>query len=295
VLVVSLAPAVDAAKSASDLRLLTPSMDAARAEIGVFGGSGLYRLLDDVAFLAIETPYGVPSDDIAIGRVGDRMVAFMPRHGRKHTIPPAAINYRANLWAMHSIGVNRVIAPTAAGSLQPHVKVGELVITDQFIDRTHGRPDTYFAEGPKVVHISAAEPYCPVLRALAVQAAKAGEVAVHEHGTVVVIQGPRFSTRAESKWFSSMGWETVNMTQYPEAMLARELEMCYLNISLVTDYDAGLEGHPDVKPVSVEEVQRSFAANTDRVRELILRLIPNIPAERQCPCATALRDAAIGG
>lgn len=267
-------------------------VDAARAEIGVFGGSGLYRLLDDVAFIALETPYGVPSDDIAIGKVGDRMVAFIPRHGRKHTIPPAAINYRANLWAMHSIGVTRIIAPTAVGSLQLHLKVGDLVITDQFIDRTHGRPDTYFDQGPKVVHISSAEPYCPVLRALAIEAGD-GDGTVHQRGTVVVIQGPRFSTRAESKWFSSMGWETVNMTQYPEVMLARELQMCYLNIALVTDYDAGLEGHPDVKPVSVEEVQRSFTANTDRVRQLILRLIQHIPAERNCLCATALRDAAI--
>jgi 5'-methylthioadenosine phosphorylase len=270
-------------------------VDAARAEIGVFGGSGLYRLLDDVTFLAIETPYGVPSDDIAIGRIGDRMVAFMPRHGRKHTIPPAAINYRANLWAMHSIGVTRVIAPTAVGSLQPRIKPGELVITDQFIDRTNGRADTYFAQGPRVVHISVADPYCPVLRALAREAAAGGDFAVHDQGTVVVVQGPRFSTRAESRSFSSAGWDIVNMTQYPEVVLARELEMCYLNISLVTDYDAGLEGSPDVKPVSVADVERFFAANTERVRKLILGLIKKIPAERICPCATAMKGAVVGG
>lgn len=271
------------------------SVDAGRAEIGVFGGSGFYRLLDDVTFLAIETPYGVPSDDIAIGTVGNRSVAFMPRHGRKHTLPPAAINYRANLWAMHSIGVTRIIAPTAVGSLQPNVKPGDLVVCDQFIDRTSGRADTYFDRGPKVVHISTAEPYCPELRRLALDSARGADVALHERGTVVVIQGPRFSTRAESKWFSSMGWDIVNMTQYPEVTLARELEMCYLNVSLVTDYDAGLEGSAEIKAVSVEDVERFFAANIVRVRDLVLRLVPDIPSERTCPCATAMKGAVVGG
>jgi 5'-methylthioadenosine phosphorylase len=219
----------------------------------------------------------------------------MPRHGRKHTIPPAAINYRANLWALHSIGVTRVIAPTAVGSLKPQIKPGELVITDQFVDRTKGRADTYFDVGPKVVHISTAEPYCPELRAAAIEAAAGGDLVTHDRGTVVVIQGPRFSTRAESRAFSSMGWDMVNMTQYPEVVLARELEMCYLNIALVTDYDAGLEGNPDVKAVSVEDVERFFAAHTEKVRELIIGLIPKIPLERTCPCATALRDAVVGG
>ena len=270
-------------------------MDAGRAEIGVFGGSGFYRLLEDVTFLAIETPYGVPSDDIAIGAVGDRSVAFMPRHGRKHTIQPGAINYRANLWAMHSIGVTRIIAPTAVGSLQPHVKPGEIVVSDQFVDRTSGRADTYFDQGPKVVHISTAQPYCPVLRDIAVRSAHEAGVTAHERGTVVVAQGPRFSTRAESKWFSSMGWEVVNMTQYPEVALARELEMCYVNLSLVTDYDSGLEGHPDLQPVSVEDVERFFAANIARLRDVVLRLIAAIPVERSCPCSTAMKGAVIGG
>lgn len=270
-------------------------MDAARAEIGVFGGSGLYRLLADVSYLAIETPYGVPSDDIAIGRVDERMVAFMPRHGRKHTIQPGAINYRANLWAMHSIGITRVIASAAVGSLQPQVKPGELVISDQFIDRTHGRADTYFDQGPKVVHISVAEPYCPVLRGLAREAAADSDFTVHDRGTVVVVQGPRFSTRAESRAFSSMGADIVNMTQYPEVVLARELEICYLNLSLVTDYDAGLEGHPDVKPVSVADVEGFFAANREKVRELILSLITTIPPDRACPCANAMKGAVVGG
>jgi 5'-methylthioadenosine phosphorylase len=270
-------------------------VSGARAEIGVVGGSGLYRLLDDVTFHAIATPYGEPSDKIAIGKVGDREVAFMPRHGRKHTLQPAAINYRANLWAMREIGVTRIIAPTAVGSLQPHIKPGDLMITDQFVDRTNGRADTYFDKGPKVVHISPAHPYCPVLREVAIEAARGDDFTVHERGTVVVVQGPRFSTSAESKWFSSMGWDIVNMTQYPEVVLARELEICYLNICLVTDYDSGLEGHPDVKPVSVEDVERFFAANIGRLRELIVRITAAIPAERNCSCGTAMRGATIGG
>ena len=266
-----------------------------RAEIGVFGGSGLYRLLDDVELIHIDTPYGSPSDDIAIGKVGERSVAFMPRHGRNHTLAPATINYRANVWAMHSIGVTRVIAPTAAGSLQPHVKPGEFVVCDQFVDRTSGRADTYFDQGPKVVHISTAHPYCPVLRDLASRTADDLGVTVHPRGTCVVIQGPRFSTRAESKWFSSNGWELVNMTQYPEVALARELEMCYLNVALITDYDSGLEGHPHVKPVSAETVRRIFASNIASVRDLILRLVPLIPSARECACATAMKGAVING
>jgi 5'-methylthioadenosine phosphorylase len=266
-----------------------------RAEVGVFGGSGLYQLLDDVNFINIETPFGAPSDDIAIGMVGDRAVAFIPRHGRKHALPPGAINYRANLWALQSIGVTRVIAPTAVGSLQPHIKPGELVVCDQFVDRTSGRADTFFDRGPKVVHISTAQPYCPVLRDLAVTTAGALDVKVHPEGTVVVIQGPRFSTRAESKWFSSNGWDVVNMTQYPEVALARELEMCYLNVALVTDYDAGLEGHPDVKPVSVEDVEKNFATNMAMMRDMILRIIPIIPAQRDCPCGSAMKGAVING
>ena len=265
------------------------------AEIGVLGGSGFYRLLDDVDFVRVETPHGLPSDEVAIGRLGGRSVAFIPRHGREHTLPPAAINYRANLWALHSLGVQRVIAPTAAGSLQGHVKPGHLVICDQFVDRTSGRRDTYFDTGPKVAHVSTAQPYCPVLRKLAGQAATERGLDIHGNGTVVVIQGPRFSTRAESKWFSSMGWEVVNMTQYPEVALARELEMCYLNISLITDYDAGLEGNPDVKPVSVEQVVAQFATNTERVRDLILDLIPRIPEARTCPCGTSMEDALVHG
>jgi 5'-methylthioadenosine phosphorylase len=227
-----------------------------------------------------------------VGGVG---VAFLPRHGARHTLPPAAINYRANLWALKELGVTRVVAPTAAGSLQPHVRPGDFVVCDQLVDRTWGRADTFYPDGPTVAHVGVADPYCPVMRELAVAAGRDQDVTMHERGTVVVIQGPRFSTRAESRWFSGLGWDVINMTQYPEAVLARELELCYVNISLITDYDVGLEGMPEVAPVSVAEVEKVFASTNDRVRRLILALIPRLPAERSCPCATAMRGAIIGG
>jgi 5'-methylthioadenosine phosphorylase len=264
------------------------------ASVGVFGGSGFYRLLDDVEYVQVPTPYGHPSDRIAVGSVDGTSVAFLPRHGSRHTLPPAAINYRANLWAMRQLGVTRVLAPTAAGSLQPHVHPGDFVVCDQFVDRTCGRADTFYADGPVVAHVSPANPYCPELRELAVTTARELGVSVHERGTVVAIQGPRFSTRAESRWFSAMGWEVVNMTQYPEVVLARELELCYLNVSLITDYDAGLEGQAGVPPVSVAEVEKVFASNNDRVRRLILSLVPRLPEKRSCPCSTAMQGAVIG-
>ena len=272
---------------ASDRRL--------NAEIGVIGGSGFYRLLDEAESVPVSTPYGSPSDDVTVGRVGDRNVAFIPRHGRAHSLPPGAINYRANLWALRSLGVTRVIAPCAAGSLQPNVKPGDIVVCDQFVDRTASRPDTYFDTGPKVAHVSTAHPYCPVLRETAVTVGRSTGLPIHDHGTVVVVQGPRFSTLAESRWFSSMGWQVINMTQYPEVTLARELEMCYLNLSLITDYDAGLEGDPDVRPVSVDEVVALFATNIAKLRDLILTLIPEIPEDRGCLCATAMSSAVIHG
>ncbi|HZV48252.1 MAG TPA: S-methyl-5'-thioadenosine phosphorylase [Candidatus Dormibacteraeota bacterium] len=266
-----------------------------KAEVGVFGGSGFYRFLDQVEFVTVDTPYGPPSDRIALGEVAGVGIAFLPRHGARHQLPPGAINYRANLWALKELGVSRVLAPAAAGSLQPHVRPGDFVVCDQFVDRTRGRADSFYAEGPRVAHVSAADPYCPALRELAIAVGRELGVTVHERGTVVVIQGPRFSTRAESRWFSAMGWEVVNMTQYPEVVLARELEMCYVNISLITDYDVGLEGHPDLRPVSVSEVEKVLAANNERVRRLILALVPRLPADRSCPCATAMHGAFIGG
>ncbi len=266
-------------------------MDQPQAEIGVFGGSGFYQLLENVEEIAVNTPYGAPSDKIALGEVAGRKVAFLPRHGHGHKHPAHAINYRANLWAMKQFGVSRIIAPSAVGSLQPHIKPGDFVVCDQFVDRTSGRKDTFY-DGPITIHISTADPYCPELRELTIKAASELGITAHTKGTAVVIQGPRFSTRAESRWFSSAGWEVINMTQYPEVALARELEICYVNISLVTDYDAGLEG-TGIAPVTADEVMRVFADNNRRVRDLIFRLIPEIPQERHCGCGSALQGAVI--
>lgn len=275
------------------LAAILPQPIEPRAQVGVFGGSGFYELLEHVERVEVETPYGPPSDAVAIGEVSGVRVAFLPRHGQNHRFPPHAINYRANLWAMAALGVERILAPTAAGSLQPHVKPGDFVICDQFVDRTYGRPSTFF-DGPLTVHIAAADPYCPDLRQRAAAVARDLDISVHTSGTVVVVQGPRFSTRPESRWFSSMGWEVVNMTQYPELILARELQLCYVNISLITDWDVGLEGHPDVVSVSVAEVLRVFKENNDRVRDLILALIPTLTDGRACSCATALAGAVLG-
>src|ERR687891_112463 len=258
-----------------------------RAEIGVFGGSGFYSFLDDVEESSIETPYGNPSAPIAVGRVENRVVAFLPRHGVKHELPPHKINYRANAWAFKELGVSRVIGPCAAGSLKVDVRPGDFVVSDQLVDRTTGPIDTFY-DGPLTTHVSYADPYCPEMRPAAIEAAKELGIGVHERGTVVTIQGPRFSTRAESKWFQAAGWEVINMTQYPEAYLARELEMCYVNVSLITDYDVGIEGTP---AVSHEEVVRVFTENNDRLRGLLFSLIPRIPSDRSCPCATALEGA----
>lgn len=243
-----------------------------RADIGVFGGSGFYSFLEDVEEVEIETAYGKPSDKIALAKIGDKTVAFLPRHGKDHSLPPHMIPYRANLQAMKMLGVKWIIAPTASGSLQPYIKPGEFVICDQFVDRTWGRKDTYF-DGPVTRHISAAEPYDENLRKLALKTCEELGVKVHSKGTVVVIQGPRFSTKAESRWFSKTGWEVINMTQYPECILAKELEIPYVNISLITDYDAGLEGNTDIKPVTEEEVYRVFSENNDKVKKVIYRMI----------------------
>ena len=246
------------------------------AEIGIFGGSGFYSLLDDVREVKVDTPYGPPSDSIFLARVAGRRVAFLPRHGRRHTIPPHKINYRANVWAMRSLGVKAVISPCAAGSLQLAVKPGDFVVCDQFVDRTRNRVDTFF-DGPIVTHLSSADIYDPVLRQLAIDTIRDHGIEVHERGTVVVIGGPRFSTKAESKWFSDAGWEVINMTQYPEAWLTRELGMAVVNISLITDYDAGvLEGTEAVNAMSVLEV---FQQNASRIQAVVLDLIGRFPAD----------------
>ncbi|MDQ3994334.1 MAG: S-methyl-5'-thioadenosine phosphorylase [Actinomycetota bacterium] len=260
----------------------------ATADVGVFGGSGFYSFLEDVEEVEVETPYGNPSAPLTIGEIGGKRVAFLPRHGREHELPPSQIPYRANLWAMKELGVGRIIGPNASGALQTDLELGTFVVCDQFVDRTSGRKDTFY-EGPETTHVSAADPYCPDLRRLLVETAQDLDIPVRDGGTVVVIQGPRFSTRAESKWFQQMGWEMINMTAYPEGYLARELELCYANISMVTDHDVGVEG---AVPVTHEQVVTVFNENNARLRELLFAAIPKIaPQPEEHLCATALRGA----
>ncbi|HHU63920.1 MAG TPA: S-methyl-5'-thioadenosine phosphorylase [Clostridiales bacterium] len=257
-----------------------------KADIGVFGGSGFYSFLDNVREVEVDTPYGKPSDAIAIAEVEGKKVAFLPRHGKNHQFPPHKIPYRANIYAMKQLGVKCILAPTASGSLQANIKPGDFVVCHQFVDRTWGRPDTYF-DGPETKHISAAHPYCPNLRQLAIDAGKEMGITIHEEGTVVVIQGPRFSTTAESRWFSQMGWQVINMTQYPEVILAREQGICYANIALITDYDAGLEDNQDIKPVTEEEVLKVFEQNNEKVKKLLFKIISKIELSEECKHCTA--------
>ena len=270
-------------------------MSRRQAEIGVFGGSGFYDFIEDVTSVAVHTPYGAPSAPVSIGLVEGRPVAFLPRHGLHHELPPHRVNYRANLWAMREVGVSRIIGPCAVGSLQPHVRPGEFVLCDQLVDRTSGRADTFF-DGGVVGHTSFADPYCPDLRRSLLGAASDAGITAHPDGTVVVIQGPRFSTRAESAWYRSAGWEIINMTQYPEAYLARELGICYATVALVTDFDTGLEGVDGIEPVTMDEVFKVLARNVERSRKLLFTAIPRLAAQVDCPCscATALSSGPLG-
>ncbi len=247
-----------------------------RAEIGVFGGSGFYSLLENVRAVKVDTPYGPPSDSVFLADVEGRKVAFLPRHGRFHTIPPHKINYRANVWAMKSLGVEAIISPCAAGSLQVHVAPGSFAVCDQFVDRTNSRADTFF-DGPIVSHVSPAETYDPVLRKLAVDTIRALGIECHDGGTVVVIQGPRFSTKSESKWFHDAGWEVINMTQYPEAYLCREMGMAVVNISLITDYDSGV--HAGAEAVNAMSVLEVFEKNAANIKKVVLDMIAKFPAD----------------
>jgi len=258
---------------------VTPS-----AEIGVIGGSGFYEFLTGADEIVLDTPFGRPSDPIVTGDVAGRKVAFVPRHGRDHQFPPHRIPYRANLWALRSLGVRQILAPTAVGSLTPDYGPGLLAIPDQLVDRTTSRNQTYYDAGG-AVHIPFADPYCPVGRAQSIAAARAARWDLAESGTLVVIEGPRFSTRAESRWYAAQGWTLVGMTGHPEAVLARELALCYTAIALVTDTDAGVgEG----EGVTQEEVFRVFAGNVTRVRELVMDVIKALPPDRDCPCPHAL-------
>jgi len=256
----------------------------ALADIGVIGGSGLYEFLDDAEEISVDTPYGQPSDPLVIGEVAGRRVAFVPRHGRQHQFPPHRIPYRANLWALRSIGVRQVLAPSAVGSLTPSYGPGTLAIPDQLVDRTTSRIQTYYDEGPPV-HVQFADPYCPVGRACAVTAARASGWEPVPSGTLVIIEGPRFSTRSESRWYAAQGWTLIGMTGHPEAVLARELALCYTTIALVTDTDAGVE---EGEGVTQSEVFRVFAGNIKRLRDVLMTAIKTLPADRDCPCPHAL-------
>jgi 5'-methylthioadenosine phosphorylase len=254
------------------------------AEIGVFGGSGFYSFLEDPEELTLDTPYGPPSAAFTIGTIGGRRVAFLPRHGVDHEFPPHLVPYRANVWGMKELGVTRLFGPSAAGSLRREIPPKTLVISDQAIDFTRTRTNTFY-DGPTTTHVSFADPYCPTMREALVGAAMDLDIPHRDGGTMVVIEGPRFSTRAESKMFAQVGGDVIGMTQFPEATLARELELCFANVALVTDYDVGVD---DIAPVSHQEVLRVFGENIASLRDLLFAAIPSVPEARDCPCATAL-------
>jgi 5'-methylthioadenosine phosphorylase len=265
---------------------------SAQAEIGVIGGSGFYSFLQDVTEVTVDTPYGPPSDALFLGDVAGRRVAFLPRHGRGHHLPPHRINYRANLWALRSLGVRQVFGPCAVGGLRPEFGPGTLVVPDQLVDRTRSRAQTYFdgeplADGtvPAVVHLTFADPYCPSGRQAALAAARGQGWEPVDGGTLCVVEGPRFSTRAESRWHAAQGWSVVGMTGHPEAVLARELGMCYSTMALVTDLDAGAETG---EGVSHAEVLRVFGENVDRLRKVVFDAVAQLPAEPACGCGAAL-------
>jgi 5'-methylthioadenosine phosphorylase len=244
---------------------------------GVIGGSGFYSLLDEAEPRTVETPYGPPSGPLTLGTLAGRRVAFVPRHGADHRFAPHVVPYRANLWALRSVGVRQVVSLSAVGSLTTALPTGTLVVPDQLADRTAGRPHTYFGDGTGVGHASFADPYCPRGRAAAVT----GEE-VHDGGTLVVINGPRFSSRAESLEYQSHGWSIIGMTAMPEAGLARELALCYTTLALVTDLDAGVEAGTGVTHA---EVLETFAANLPRLRALLVRTLERLPAEQgDCVC-----------
>ncbi|MEZ5094274.1 S-methyl-5'-thioadenosine phosphorylase [Nocardioides sp.] len=253
------------------------SAPSPRAEVAVIGGSGFYEFLDDPVGVTVETPYGAPSGQIAIGEAAGRRVAFLPRHGAGHEYPPHRINYRANLWALASLGVRQVLAPCAVGGLRPEVAPGDVVVPDQLVDRTSGRLQTYVETG--AVHAPFADPYCPRLS----DAVAAADPAVKRGGAMVVIEGPRFSTRAESQSYAAQGWTLVNMTGHPEAVLAREMRLCYSAVALVTDMDAGVE---EGEGVGQAEVFAAFARNIERLKGLLVRVVGELPDPAGCGCST---------
>ena len=241
--------------------------------LGVIGGSGFYTFFgSDARSIDVETPFGKPSAPITVGAVGGHEVAFLPRHGTHHEYSAHTVPYRANMWALRALGVRRVFGPCAVGSLTPELEPGTVVVPDQLVDRTCGRADTYFESGG--THVAFADPYCPTLRAAA-----AGLPGVVDGATMVVIQGPRFSTRAESRWYASAGFTLINMTGYPEAVLARELDICYAAIALVTDLDAGVAVGEGVKAA---DVFAEFQKNIEPFKKLVHEAIGQLATERTC-------------
>jgi 5'-methylthioadenosine phosphorylase len=253
------------------------------AEIGVIGGSGFYSFLADARPVAVETPFGTPSEPPVVGEVNGRRVAFVPRHGADHRLPPHRVNYRANLWALRSLGVRQVLGPCAVGSLRPELTPGTIVVPDQFVDRTWGREHTVYDGTGPVVHVSPADPYCPAGRRTVVAVGNGDVVA---EGTMVVINGPRFSTRAESQWHAAQGWSVVGMTGAPEASIARELALCYTSVAVVTDHDAGVDAGDGVTHA---EVLAEFGRSIERLKELLTEVIGQLPkADADCSCRHSL-------
>ncbi|MFC7596316.1 S-methyl-5'-thioadenosine phosphorylase [Terrabacter sp. GCM10028922] len=261
-----------------------------RAEIGVIGGSGLYDFLDDHETVEVDTPFGSPSDPLVVGEVEGRSVAFLARHGKGHRFAPHRVNYRANLWALRAVGVRQILSPCAVGSLRPEHGPGTIVVPDQLVDRTWGRAHTVYEQEGPVVHVGFADPYCPSGRRVAIEAAHRSDLQVSADGTLVVINGPRFSTRAESLMHQQAGFGIVGMTAMPEAALARELAMCFTTIAMVTDLDAGVEGGD---AVTHEEVLRVFATNVGHLTSILRDAIGQLPAHEPdetatCPCRRSL-------
>ena len=258
-----------------------------QAEIGIIGGTGLYdpELLKNVEEVKVDTPYGDPSDSITVGELAGRRVAFLPRHGKKHTIRPTDVNSRANIFALKKLGVTRILAPSAVGSLKEDYKPGDVVFVDQFIDRTTKREQSFYT-GKKVCHISVAEPMCPELRQTLIATAKNIGIRAHDTGTYVCIEGPRFSTKAESKLFRSWDADIIGMTLVPECVLAREAEVCYASISTVTDYDVWKD-----HAVSAGEVASTMKNNVEKVKRIILEACARLPKKCSCECKNALKCA----
>jgi len=260
-----------------------------QAEIGIIGGTGLYdpKLLKNIKEVKIKTLFGKPSDKITLGEMEGRQLAFLPRHGKKHTIRPTDVNSRANIAALKQLGVNCILASSTVGSLKDEYKPGDIVFVDQFIDRTTRREQSFFTE-EKVCHISVAEPMCPELRQSLITVAKKNRISHHEIGTYVCIEGPRFSTKAESRMYKNWGADVVGMTLVPECVLAREAEICYANIAMVTDYDVWKD-----HPVCVEDIVKTMKANIENVKQVITETIKKIPKEKNCECKNALKSALV--